>query len=151
MSEREQADVVMPDRVARARLLVIAGLVLLATTVGVHSLQQHVLELLRTAADDPALALDRLRALAKNLALTVSCALLGVAVWLRGVALRTLEQKRYPPLGLTVLRPTMVVEGYAARLRGRTGLLCAGLLIGSAFVLPVSLLSIFAAIEKAVR
>lgn len=151
MSEREQADVMMPDRAARARLCVLAALVLFTAMVGVHLLQQHVLELLRTAADDPALALDRLRTLAKLLALAISYALLAVAVWLRGVALRTLEQKRYPPRGVTVLRPTRVVEGYAARLRGRTGLLCAGLLIGSAFVLPLSLLSIFAAIEKAVH
>ena len=88
MGEREQADVMMPDRAARARLCAIAALVLFTAMFGVHLVQQYVLELLRFAADDPAQALDRLRTLAKFLALTMSYVLLAVAVWLRGVALR---------------------------------------------------------------
>ncbi|TFH23988.1 MAG: hypothetical protein E4H03_04785 [Myxococcales bacterium] len=151
MPDHPEQTVLLPDPQARRRAAVLLGVVAVVGSAVIIVSQSYLAALTQQAATMPEVAIERFRTFVRNFALLGSFGLLAVAVWLRSFAQQALEEERFPPSTARVIRPTPVVTGYPARLRARFGLLCSFLLIVSAMALPISLLSLFAALEASLR
>lgn len=151
MIDAPEQEILRPDPRDRRRAIV---LVSIATAVGASVIvgaQAYLAGLAEQAAIAPAHAVDRARTFVTYYGILLSFGLLAIAVWLRSTACQAFAEERFPPSTTRVLRPTRIATDDAARDHAAKLLVCAVLLIVAAFVLPLSVLSMFDALAESMR
>jgi hypothetical protein len=81
--------------------------------------QAYQPQLLEWVTSDPSRTRGRAQMIVAVLGLVVVAPLIGLAVYVWRLGTRTLNEERFPPEGLIVLRDMLVVRGAEARSRGR--------------------------------
>lgn len=81
--------------------------------------QTYQPELLEWVTSDPSQTRRRAQLIVAVLGLIVVGPLIGLALYVWRLGTRTLNEERFPPEGLIVLRDMLVVRGAEARSRGR--------------------------------
>lgn len=84
-------------------------------------------------------ATDSLSSFIMSTSLVLSLITVAVGIYLGGLAMRTLNERRFPPLGAQVIKDTRIVTGDPARRKGRIILVIAILVLVSAIVIPVAM------------
>jgi hypothetical protein len=104
---------------AGRRLAIHIGLVVIAGIALISILQAYQPALLEWATSDPAQTRSRAQLLIALVSVIVLAPLAGFAIYIWRLGTRTLEEDRFPPEGLAVIRDVLVTRGPAARARGR--------------------------------
>lgn len=82
-------------------------------------------------------ASDQLGSYIMTLSLVISLITVGLGVYLGGIAVRTLHERRFPPMGMQVIKDTRVVLDQAARRRAVMLIAIAIVLLVLTIIIPV--------------
>lgn len=142
MTERQPAD----PRARRTALLVLVGGAMVgATLIALAPAAKPALEAWLLENPGP-----RLTGLAVGVTVATVLPVVGLSVYLWGVAHRTTDAGRYPPPGLRLTHETVIVTGRAAHLRARAIRVLAASLTVAALLLAWSLWRLVATLRTAV-
>lgn len=117
-------------------------LVLIVTVLGVLGavllvwLRSYLEDIMAASEDNPEQAVRQVFNLLRLSTGLTGLGLLGFAFYVGRFSLRVLSEDRYPPSGTKVARDTRVLTGARARLRGRLGLVLAGLVMLLGLLVP---------------
>ena len=125
-------------------LLVAAGLGLVA----IFAVDSKLEELRREAATDPTRAVELLTSFAPMLALVLTLPLLCIVLFGFWIAYRTRISERFPPPGVSVLRPTEILKGERAVRRARLLSLLTTAILAMALAVPVLLMRLIASLSE---
>lgn len=135
--ETERRREIQPaDPRLRRIVLLLLAVVAVAGAWGLWWLEGRLDDLLYVALRSPQEAAEGILGLAFRLFVLGSLGAALCGAWFFAVSWKTLRSERYPPPDVGVVRPTRIVEGRAARIRGLAGLLLAVFLLVLAVALP---------------
>lgn len=135
------AEIQQPDPQTRRRAAVIVGIGAIVGVVCLYGAVACQPTVERWVTDPAAVAAqaDRLNAVIAVVAVGMALPLAGFAVYLWHLGARVLRDERFPPVNLSVMRPTPVLTGVDARRRGRMiqiiGVILAVMAVGVGWVL----------------
>jgi hypothetical protein len=123
------------DPVARRRAIAIVSVSAVLGVAALLWVESILAEVTALADEDLKRALLVAARLLKSLSLFGALALLGAAAQLYRISMKVMQERRYPPVGMAVVRDTRLLEGDVAVRLGRFGQGCAMILACTAPIL----------------